>query len=424
MGFQTYTNGSELLLQSSSHPTIDFTATEDSKPEKAHLKHYVASFDPTTSSLNLVEAKKVTIRGQVRPIPKDVEDQNAADAAAAANATSNYTSRTALTETFGSKKSKRAVASLAENRLLTGAADDEDPTSNPLSNALMATMPKDGELPNGIAADIVQENKPLPRPNLEATTSDAVYPLTSLVFPSPEALKSIDVEDWQKAASEKSDIQTRSRFVASRVDPYAYATLNPVEANSPEHLAALQRLRLLRYLLILIELSYSMSAKLGMRSGKKVPPAQKLHASLSDPKPPLKIVEGIRRRFVPATDHTMRSFETQLLHTNICALTLHLPSRKTMVNPALHYCTEPSEIRDDLGVDDRTVRQYFRELGCRIDSLTETDAVAFGIKKRKKKDLEAAGDALQARAQEVRIAKLRMPLVFPRNRGGKPNRAR
>ena len=384
-------------------------------------------FDPITSSLDVTEAKKVTVRGQVRVRPKDGEDQDAADTAAAANTVSNYTSRAALTETFGTKKSKKAVQSIAENRLL-GNADGDDGTNNPLSNALLATMPKDEELPNGIAADIVQENKPLPKSNLNTKSPKEVYPLSSLVFPSAASLKVIDVEDWLSAVSSNTDIATRSRFVASRVEAYALAAVNdtdsdiPDREDDPERLPPLKRLRLLRYLLILVELSQIISSKSGMRGGRKVPPTSKLLQRFADPKPPSRIIEGLLRHFVPS-DHTMRSFETQLLHTTICALTLHLPSRKTMANEALHYCTEPSEIRDDLGVDDRTVRQYFRELGCRLDALTEAESAAWGIKKRKSKNTDS-GDALQSKSQEVRIAKLRIPLQFPKRSAGKPSRGR
>lgn len=412
VSFQGYSNGSEVLLQTSSHPTIDFTATEDSKADKAHLKHYVAVYDQTTGRLELTEARKVTARGQIRPGPKDEEDQNLADATAAANAGSNYSSRAALTETFGTKKSKKAVQSLAENRLL--ATDGDSGAQKPLSDALLASMPTEDSMP-AAGVDLVQVNKPLPKANLTANHLNEAYPLDSLVFPPGDTLENLDVSDWQEKASSNQDIQTTSRFVAQRVEAYALASLR--EDNKDRT----QNLRLLRYLLILIEFSRMVSARGGSSTGRKVMPTAMLLPKFSNPKPSQGLIEGIRRRFVPS-DGTVRAFETQLLHTTICALTLHLPASRVLDKTVFHWSTEPSAIRDDLAVDDRTIRQYFRELGCRLAIPTDAEAQAFNIKKRSKKEAEASGDALTAKGRDIRIAKLVMPLQFPKRSAGRPNR--
>ena len=368
-----------------------------------------------------MEARRITVRGQLRSRLGDDEERSAADAAAAAAAISNYTSRAALTETFGTKKSKKAVQSVAENRLLAQDGDGEAGTTNPLSEAFLATMPTETVLPDG-EVDLVQENKPLPKANLAALTSDAAYPLSSLVFPSPSALDKVDVSDWQALAASGQDIQVLSRFVASRVEAYIEASLSESEKSQDNKSPALRRLRLLRYALILIELSRFISVPGRSDRGRSVPPPKKLLQRFSDPKPPLYLLEGIRRHFVPKDD-TMRSFETQRLHTTICALALHLPSRRTLDRPNYHFTIEPSDLRDDLSLDDKTIRHYFKELGCRVDSLTETESAVYGVKKSKRsKEAEASGDALKAKTHDVRIAKLRIPLRFPKQSVGRPGR--
>lgn len=58
---------SDLLLHSTSHRTLDYSAQED-KPKggQSLLKHYIGLFDPASGQLQLVEAKKMVIRGSVR----------------------------------------------------------------------------------------------------------------------------------------------------------------------------------------------------------------------------------------------------------------------------------------------------------------------------------------------------------------------
>ena len=56
-----------MLLHSSSHRTVDFTGKEDSAlSTDAALQHYVGIYDPATGELQVVNAKKMEIRGTVR----------------------------------------------------------------------------------------------------------------------------------------------------------------------------------------------------------------------------------------------------------------------------------------------------------------------------------------------------------------------
>lgn len=57
----------ELLLQSSEHPTIDYTGREEEAGgTDSLLKHYVGIFDPSTGKLQVMEARKMAVRGIVR----------------------------------------------------------------------------------------------------------------------------------------------------------------------------------------------------------------------------------------------------------------------------------------------------------------------------------------------------------------------
>lgn len=57
----------EVLLHSSEHPKLDYTAREEEAGgSDALTKHYVGVYDPKTGKLEVVEARKMVVRGSVR----------------------------------------------------------------------------------------------------------------------------------------------------------------------------------------------------------------------------------------------------------------------------------------------------------------------------------------------------------------------
>lgn len=57
----------ELHLHSSEHQKLDYTAREEEAGGKdALLKHYVGVYDPETGKLEVMEARKMVVRGVVR----------------------------------------------------------------------------------------------------------------------------------------------------------------------------------------------------------------------------------------------------------------------------------------------------------------------------------------------------------------------
>ena len=79
--FSSCSSSSELLLHSSSHPKLDYTAKEDGPGgRESHLKHYIGVFDPNTGQLSVIEAKKMAVRGVVRtqqPPEESMEERTA-----------------------------------------------------------------------------------------------------------------------------------------------------------------------------------------------------------------------------------------------------------------------------------------------------------------------------------------------------------
>lgn len=61
----------ELLLQSSEHPKLDFLGREADDDADSLLKHYIAVVDPERKTWQFVEVRKMTLRGSVRRLKRD-----------------------------------------------------------------------------------------------------------------------------------------------------------------------------------------------------------------------------------------------------------------------------------------------------------------------------------------------------------------
>ncbi len=66
----------ELLLHSSEHPKLDYTAREEEAgSSNTLLKHYIGIYDPTTGKMDVMEARKMVVRGVVRAHEATAEDE-------------------------------------------------------------------------------------------------------------------------------------------------------------------------------------------------------------------------------------------------------------------------------------------------------------------------------------------------------------
>jgi DNA-directed RNA polymerase I subunit RPA49 len=69
-----HAGGSELLLHSTSHRSLDYTAREEgARTSKPLLNHYIGVYDPRTGKMQVVEAKKMVVRPQVRAKETEAE---------------------------------------------------------------------------------------------------------------------------------------------------------------------------------------------------------------------------------------------------------------------------------------------------------------------------------------------------------------
>ncbi|RYP91026.1 hypothetical protein DL770_002856 [Monosporascus sp. CRB-9-2] len=360
-------SSSELLLHSSSHPKLDYTAKEEGPGgRESHLKHYIGVFDPKTGQLSVVEAKKMAVRGVVRTLqPSEVSMEERA------MSKTMMQMRTDLGHAFGTKKAKKALTSITENAIAPEKAiADAGGNANKLNTSQKAVMESIREVTAGMASreDLqaaADAAKPVPPGNFNAKEIQDVYKPEELI--GEDVLNAIPIKDWQDQIKQNLDKQHSSAFVAGRLISIG---------QGPD---SVKRLRTLRYLDLLIKFQRAARG----RGAKRVPPKDKLREIMQPAPEP--VIENIRRKF--STSGEMRKFHVDLVHTYCCALAAILAN----------YQFDTSALRYDMGLDDKQFAQYFREIGGRIK-------VVRGAEK----------------GTQVQMASLALPLDFPKDRFQRP----
>ncbi|KAJ5689585.1 hypothetical protein N7462_003977 [Penicillium macrosclerotiorum] len=409
---------SEMLLQSSEHERLDFVGREGTGEDAdSQLKHYVAIVDPERKTWQVIEARRITLRGGVRSVRQPEEDQESEDETYNIRA-----QRTALTNTFGTKQSRKAVQSMAENAQLSTAPAG---SVTEAGAALISSLPADVASGVAKALDVqaeVQAAKPLPTPDLTAAHPSDVYSIETLVPGGHSTLRQLTgVDEWKQQVEAGVSVITGSRYVSNRVVAVG-------QSGNSTHI------QVLRFIQLLLEFARSLKGMGNKGSGpgsKKLPPREDLRKILSSTSGvsksgkddsesstellPDSVVDAVRRRFAPSGGF-LSKHDLTLLHTTICALSLHIPpqpakdggSSSLGGNSPNELATDPSDLRDDLRLDSNTIQQYFRELGCRIDKPRESEFSKWNIK----------GGRAEAAAR--RVARLRVPVEFPKvSRGGR-----
>ncbi|KAL8650424.1 MAG: hypothetical protein Q9226_005151 [Calogaya cf. arnoldii] len=377
---------SEHLLHTAAHPKLDYIAREEAGGgTDGLLSHYIGVYDPQTGDLQLMRARKLVLRGSPRSAPTETEHE-----AKAANVRSAHSD---LKLAFGTKKSKRAIENLTKNAISPRkkgipAGEESQTTLDPVAAAVVSSMAIDA--PSGTSREDLQaaidEAKPRPNPNPDAEAPMDVYPIDQLV--GSVILKQITVKDWQDAVEQKAEVVTKSRFVSRRLQRIVSE-------------GDVRKIKTAKYLLLLIEW-YNLLLPKPNNKGRKIPDRALLRAKLG--KWGSELVDSVIRRFADNgdTSKTLNTWHLDNLITHICALSI-------TVEPE-NFLTDMYDIREDLKLDNKDVKKYFKEIGCWITAPTEAERGRWGLGK-----VEAASH---------HVAKLRLPLEFPKMRVMQPKGGR
>ncbi|KIE00945.1 RNA polymerase I associated factor, partial [Metarhizium majus ARSEF 297] len=354
----------ELLLHSTSHRSLDYTAREEGKRGLNQLvNHYVGIYDPTTGNLEVVEAKKMVVRGMVRA--KQAPASSMGEDLAKRNMMER---KTDLGQTFGTKKAKKVIRETVLNAIAPQRKPGDSPTK--IDNAGKAILSSVGEVTTNMATReelqaAVDEAKPVPQANLDALDIQDVYDPNVIV--GADILNLVPIREWQEKVRHNEGVQTVSRFVAARV--------NAIASND----AAITRLRVLRYLSFVL-LFYLKTTPGKQRGTRQVPPREKLRELLSPA--PEAVIESIRRKFSDAG--VVRKFHIDLLMAYCCVLACIVDN----------FEVDTQNLRDDLRLDQKTMNQYFHEIGGRVRPVSK----------------KAEG------GRAIYVARLTLPLNFPKQR--------
>ncbi|KAF4783726.1 A49-like RNA polymerase I associated factor [Colletotrichum scovillei] len=359
----------DLVLHSNTHQTMDYTAREDGISDSQQaLKHYVGIYDPETGKLQVVEAKKMVVRGVARAKHASEEAMTAP-----ADYQSFYDLKKDLGQTFGTKKAKKAIESVALNAIAPGKSRDSAPEK--LDTAAKAILQEIGGVTATMASReqlqaVVDEAKPVPRPNLEAEAIQDVYDPDEFI--GREILAAIPVKDWIDPAKKGEEILCYSRHVAGRVKKIADS-------------GNVTKMRLLRYFYFLFTF-YTMATPGKQRGTKRIPPRDKLKERM-EPAPQV-VIEHIRRKFSDGGE--MRKFHMDLLITHCCAVACIIDN----------FEVETSKLREDLRLDQKDMNNYFFEIGAKVRQ----------------------GASKEKGVKAPHVAKLALPLNFPKLRSVAPKR--
>jgi DNA-directed RNA polymerase I subunit RPA49 len=367
----------ELLLHSNAHSKLEYTAREEQETggPNALLKHYVGVYDPETGKLEVMEARRMVVRGVVRAHQATADEDTPTVSTDTIRLVETVLmrplqnvreQRNDLGRAFGTKKAKKALASITENAISRG----NDPGKTDASTqAMIAAMSKAAE---GMATREelnaqADASKPRPKANLSATDIKDVYTVDSLI--GMEIFKAVPVLEWQQAIKAKKEIVVSSQYVAHRINKCASST---------------EKLRILRYLLLLIEIHKGSIAKFGR--GKMLPKRddmKKIAGGMPEP-----VVESARRQF--SSDGYVSKYQSDLLTTHICALACLVDN----------YTVDMYDLQLDLRMELKPMSQFFHEIGAKTTALPE------GY--RKELGLDKAG------AAQRKLARLKLPLDFPK----------
>lgn len=269
-----------LLLQSSDHARLDYTAQEEQDgSSESQLKDYIGVFNPATNKLQIVPVKKVVVRSTLRSETEEMREEQEKQEA---RQNTMMAKRHALAAEFGSKKSRKAIDDMTLNAITSGVKDDpknDAVAENILQNMEDTTtaMPTKDEL-----AAAVDSSKPRPMPNMAAEYPGDVYPIEIVV--GGELMTMLEVKDWVEACRAGEGVNVTSRYVARRI--LALAKNKQI-----------QKLKVLRFILLCIDFAAALSGPGGNRP-KRIPMKGKLEAMMGE-NTPISCVMAIRRKFAP-----------------------------------------------------------------------------------------------------------------------------
>ena len=335
-----------------------------------HLSHYVGVFDPSTNRLQVTPAHHLSLRSTLRLKDEEIEKEK--------QKRTIGQQREELGREFGTKKAKKAIADKTVNAIV------RDPKGkgkkDNVQDAILDAMPQSAAGTKNKAEQLEEtlSVKPIPKPNLSADNVEDVYAFDILV--PPNDARQISVKELREKAEALGESETPD-FKHSYTDD----RLRRIVQTEDVH-----RLKALSYLTLLLDFHNALQP--AGRSGKKVPKKDTFQRKLSSW--PEGLVASVSKRFSNPT-FEMPKWYMENLYTHICCLSLFIDG----------WTSNMKCLKNDLRMETRELTQYFRELGANVTAVSEAERERANMK--------------QEEARATRMAKLRLPLDFPKMRSAR-----
>ncbi|KAA8910894.1 RNA polymerase I associated factor, A49-like protein [Sphaerosporella brunnea] len=351
---------------------LDYEGREVAEDAQYH-RYYVGIFDPATNTVELHPAPKVHVTSSIKAHrQRDLEVQEKG------SDFSYQDQRVALGKAFGTRKAQSALNSREINKI--DVSDMDKSVSTAIVNQIEENtkdMPSTLELGNAL-----QDERPLPTFNAEATKPDEVYQREDLV--SDEEWESIWVSDWIK----NNHVNTKSTHVNKRA-------MVLITDSSKKHT---RELKLLKYIASLIDFY-----RFQQKGRGKLPPLSKAKGSFHGTSPV--ILEGFYSRFTEAVSgQTIKGEDGKIKDSDRHMVSPRLEQKilfwlailSLMVDK---YDVDILDLKHDLNIQPREIAQAFREVGCQIRELTKLQYTTAKM--------------TLAEARQHKRAVLKVPLEFP-----------
>ncbi|THU93400.1 RNA polymerase I associated factor, A49-like protein [Dendrothele bispora CBS 962.96] len=368
----------ERMLVVGETPAVEFLTNEEETNNVARSgsRYLLAVHNRRTGSVVLLpEAKAPHV------LSRTVKNLKAIPPAPAPSAAAYREARTALGETFGTKKAQAAIRAQERNRVDVDAMKGAIPF-------VMDGIDKgaEGLLTKEEAKEFADANRLIPPFSLDATDPSDIYSLHD-VIPETE-WKAINVTPFDEA----KEFKERRDLLPYRHSKWLNDHLYHTYQGEMKHKK--RKIKLLYYISTLMDFRLIRFGKDGIEKDRI---SDKLKGV------PNIIVDGLISRFTETTRGSTACHITSATETKLLAYLLALCLRVD------GFTSNPNVLGQDLNLALTQVNQIFKSLGCKYKALSERDRVKLGLSET---------------LANLKMQVLTAPVEFPRVRTGKKNTGR
>ncbi|KAH7872667.1 Rpa49 subunit specific to nuclear RNA polymerase I [Lentinula edodes] len=354
---------------------VEFISNEEESKRAADsgCSYLLAVRDPRTSTIKILPSPKTpyiltrTVKALKSIVPADAPSTLAYREA-----------RTALGETFGTKKAKAAIRAQERNRV------DVSAMQGVMQHVVDGIDIKaEGLLTKEEAKDLADSSRLVPPFSATATEPGDIYPLNDII---PDAeMKALNILPIEQNLKHNDHVGMLFWKHCKWVNDH----LKRVGQEEEKRKARKRKLKMLLYVSIMFLFRRIISHPKGLDKDSIIEKMNNV---------PTVVVDGLLSRFTETTRGSSVHILTSSMSTKFMAYLLALCLRVD------DFVSNPKTLADDLSLSVTNVQAAYRSLGCKLKTLSER---------------ERANRGLSDTLADTKFAVLTAPVQFPKVRTGK-----